>query len=50
LARQDPACERLMTVPGIGPIIARSGPMIASATAIAAIVYFLPHVHAEVNG
>jgi hypothetical protein len=21
LARQDPACERLMTVPGIGPII-----------------------------
>src|SRR5215468_9610487 len=41
LARQDPACERLMTVPGIGPIIARSGPMIASATAIAAIDYFL---------
>src|SRR5207245_5248770 len=28
LARQDPACERLMTVPGIGPII--SSAMVAA--------------------
>jgi len=28
LARQDPACERLMTVPGIGPIV--SSAMVAA--------------------
>ena len=28
LARQDPACERLMTIPGIGPIV--SSAMVAA--------------------